>query len=159
MQENRRKSRVLPRSGNSSPNVTAAVGLAETTGRLRARRSSLFTQTIIWVTGLICLALLLGSLGQAWSNSQLMLRVQAAQQQMQQLQADHDYLSRLANYYKDPFVIESEAREQLGYIRPGEHPIVIVSSTDATQQAAPGHSTAPIPQGFWREWWHIFFGG
>ena len=127
MQENKGRSQVhsRPHPGNSGPNVTAAVGLAETAGRSRARRSSLFTQTIIWVTGLICLALLLGSLGQAWSNSQLMQRVQAAQQQTQQLQAHHHSLSRLANYYKDPFVIESEARQQLGYVRPGEHPLVI----------------------------------
>ena len=160
MKENRRKGSPPPssRPENSSPNVTAAVGLTETTGHLRARRSSLFTQTIIWITGLICLALLLGSLGQAWSNSQLMLRVQAAQQQTQQLQAHHDSLSRLANYYKNPFVIESEARQQLGYIRPGEHPIVIVGATDAGQQAASGHSSTPTPQGFWQEWWNVFFG-
>jgi cell division protein FtsB len=158
-QENRPESQVHSRPANSSPNVTAAVGLAETAGSLRARRSSLFTQTIIWVTGLICLALLLGSLGQAWSNSQLMQRVQDAQQQTQQLQAHRDFLSRLANYYKDPFVIESEARQQLGYVRPGEHPVVIVSSTAQGQQTAVGHSSTPTPQGFWQEWWNAFFSG
>ncbi len=159
MQENTHKSQIRSRSEHTGPNVTAAVGLAETVGRLRARRSSLFTQTIIWITGLTCLALLLGSLGQAWSNSQLMQRVQAAQQQTQQLQAHHDYLSRLANYYKDPFVIESEAREQLGYIRPGEHSVVIVSSTDQGQQTVADHSSTPTPQGFWQAWWNVFFGG
>src|SRR3989441_12935412 len=118
-QENRPESQVHSRPANSSPNVTAAVGLEETAGSLRARRSSLFTQTVIWVTGLICLALLLSSLAQAWSNSQLMQRVTSAQQQYQQILDKHDYLTKLANYYKDPFVIESEARQQLGYVRPG----------------------------------------
>ncbi len=161
MQENKGRSQVHSRSHpeNSGPNVTAAVGLAETAGRSRARRSSLFTQTVIWVTGLICLALLLGSLGQAWSNSQLMQRVQDAQQQTLQLQAHHDSLSRLANYYKDPFVIESEARQQLGYIRPGEHSLVIVSSTEQRQQTAVGQSSTSAPQGFWQEWWNVFFSG
>src|SRR5215467_7385333 len=134
VQEKTQKPQGLTNPENSNPNVTAAVGLSETAGRMRARRSSLFTQTVIWVTGLICLALLLGSLAQAWSNSQLMQRVQAAQQQTQQLQAHHDYLSRLVNYYKDPFVIESEARQQLGYVRPGENPVVVVSSTGQAQQ-------------------------
>jgi len=143
---------------NSNPNVTAAVGLSETVGRLRARRSSLFTQSVIWVTGLICLALLLGSLAQAWSNSELMQRVQAAQQQTQQLQAHHDDLSRLANYYKDPFVIESEARQQLGYVRPGEYPVLVVSSTDQGQQTVTHHGRPSAPQGFWQEWWDAFFG-
>jgi len=158
VQENTRKPQAPTRPENSNPNVTAAVGLSETAGRLRARRSSLFTQTVIWVTGLICLALLLGSLAQAWSNSQLMQRVQAAQQQTQQLQAHHDYLSRLVNYYKDPFVIESEARQQLGYVRPGENPVVVVSSTDQAQHPVTPHSKPPAPQGFWLEWLDVFFG-
>ena len=159
MQENRRKSQSPARTGLSSPNVTAAVGLEETAGRVRARRSSLFTQTIIWVTALICLALLLGSFAQAWSNSQLMLRVQAAQQQTQQLQAHHDSLSHLVNYYKDLFVIENEARQQFGYVRPGERPIVVVSSSGQGQQNRATHSSPPAPQGFWQEWWNIFFSG
>src|SRR6266496_6457022 len=158
VQENTQKPQGLTRPENSNPNVTAAVGLSETAGRLRARRSSLFTQTVIWVTGLICLALLLGSLAQAWSNSQLMQRVQAAQQQTQQLQAHHDYLSRLVNYYKDPFVIESEARQQLGYVRPGEYPVIIISSTSQQQPIAVHHQRPPVQQGFWQEWWNAFFG-
>src|SRR6266571_7186711 len=102
VQENTRKPQAPTRPENSNPNVTAAVGLSETAGRLRARRSSLFTQTVIWVTGLICLALLFSSLAQAWSNSQLMQRVASAQQQYQQLQEKHDHLIKLAQYYKDP---------------------------------------------------------
>ena len=70
MQEQQRKSSSVQTSENR-PFVTRAVGLEETTGRLRARRSSLFTQTIILVTGLVCFAFLLGSLAQAWSNSML----------------------------------------------------------------------------------------
>jgi len=155
VQENIQKSL---RRENSGPNVTTAVGLGEAAGRLRAGRSSLFTQTIIWVTGLVCLVLLLGSLAQAWSNSQLMQRVQATQQQTQQLQTHHDYLARLVSYYKSPFVIESEAREQLGYVRPGEYPVVIVGSTDQGQQAILHHSSILAPRGFWQEWWNVFFG-
>lgn len=158
VQENTQKPQGPSRPKNSNPNVTAAVGLSETAGRSRARRGSLFTQTVIWVTGLICLALLLGSLAQAWSNSDLMRRVQAAQQQTQQLQAHHDDLSRLVNYYKDPFVIESEARQQLGYVRPGEHPVVVVSATGQDQQTVTHSSRTSAPQGFWQQWWDVFFG-
>ncbi|HET7637963.1 MAG TPA: septum formation initiator family protein [Ktedonobacteraceae bacterium] len=138
--------------------MTSAVGLQETAGRLRARRSSLFTQTIIWITGLICLAFLLGTLAQAWSNSQLMQNVQKAQQQLQQAQDQNAYLRRQASYYKDPFVIESEARQQLGYIRPGEHPIIIVSSTSSTQPTTARATPPPAPQSYWQEWWQVFFG-
>lgn len=156
MQQQRRSSST--RTNDSRTLVTRAVGLEETTGRLRARRSSLFTQTIILVTGLVCFAFLLGSLAQAWSNSMLMQRVQEAQQQTQQLQAYHDHLVQQAQHYSDPFVIESEARQNLGYIRPGEHPVVIVGSNQQGQQSTTHTSNPPTTQSFWQQWWHVFFG-
>lgn len=159
MQRRPRRTQFPLRPAGSNPNVTSAVGMEETAGRLRARRSSFFTQTVIWVTGLICLALLLGSLAQAWSNSQLMQRVQTAQQQTQLARDHHAYLTHLAQHYQDPFVIETEARERLGYIRPNEHPIVIIGSTTLEQQNTPHHTSPPPQQGYWQEWWNVFFGG
>lgn len=160
MQERQRRSssRARTNTSDSGSLVTRAIGLEETPGRLRARRSSLFTQTIIWVTGLVCIAFLLGSLAQAWSNSLLMQRVQEAQQQTQQLQAYHDSLAQQANHYADPFVIESEARQELGYIRQGEHPVVIVGSDQQAQQSAAYPSSPPAPQNLWQQWWNVFFG-
>ncbi len=158
MQSQPRKPQFPLRPAGSSPNVTSAVGIEETAGHQRARRSSLFTRTVIGVTGLVCLAFLLATLAQAWSNSQLMQRVQTAQQQLQQTQAHHTYLSNLANHYKDSFVIESEARQQLGYVRPGEHLVVIVSATSPSQPTATHHSQPVAAQGYWQVWWNIFFG-
>jgi cell division protein FtsB len=147
-----------PRPEGSSPNITSAVGLAETAGQRRARQSLLFTRTVIWVTGLVCLAFLVGTVAQAWSNSILMQKVQTAQQQLQQVQHHHDDLANLARYYQDPFVIEREAREQLGYIRPGEHPVVMSSSPDQNTQSTSQQSQASSPGGFWQDWWNVFFG-
>ncbi|MFL5625222.1 MAG: FtsB family cell division protein [Ktedonobacteraceae bacterium] len=158
MQSPSKRAQSFPRPEASSPYVTSAVGMEETVGRLRARRSSLFTQTVIWITGLVCLAFLLGSLAQAWSNSLLMQDVQKAQQQLQQIQDHNASLHRQANHYKDPLVIESEARQQLGYIRPGEHPIIIVSSTSPAQSTRTSPAAPPAPQSYWQEWWHVFFG-
>ena len=156
MQKQRRSSSI--QTSDNRPLVTRAVGLEETTGRLRARRSSLFTQTIILVTGLVCFAFLLGSLAQAWSNSMLMRQVQDAQQQTQQLQAYHDQLAQQAQYYSDPFVIESEARQDLGYIRTGEHLVVIVGSNQQGQQSTTHTSQTQAVQSFWLQWWNVFFG-
>jgi cell division protein FtsB len=156
VQKQRRSSSKL--TSDKRPLVTRAVGLEETTGRLRARRSSLFTQTIILVTGLVCFAFLLGSLAQAWSNSMLMRQVQDAQQQTQQLQAYHDQLAQQAQYDSDPFVIESEARQDLGYIRAGEHLVVIVGSNQQGQQNTTHTSQPQIMQSFWLQWWNVFFG-
>ena len=158
MQTQKRRTQFPTRPGSTRPNVSAAVGLEETAGRQRARRSSLFTQTVIWVTGLICLAFLLGSLAQAWSNSQLIQRVQTAQQQLQHMQEHHDTLTKLAAHYKDPFVIENEARQQLGYIRPGEHAVVIIGANDQAKSTSSHTATTPTQPGYWQEWWDVFFG-
>jgi cell division protein FtsB len=157
VQEQQRKSASVSTSENK-PLVTRAVGLEETTGRLRARRSSLFTQTIILITGLVCFAFLLGSLAQAWSNSMLARQVQDAQQQTQQLQAYHDHLAQQARYYSNPYVIESEARQDLGYIRAGEHLVVIVGSNQQEQQHMAHASHPQATQSFWQQWWNVFFG-
>jgi len=157
-QQRRSSSRARTNTSDSGSLVTRAVGLEESTGRLRARRSSLFTQTIILVTGLVCFAFLLGSLAQAWSNSMLMRQVQDAQQQTQQLQVYHDHLAQQAQYYSTPFVIESEARQNLGYIRPGEHLVVIVGSNQQGQQNTPHTSHPQVIQSFWQQWWNVFFG-
>jgi len=118
----------------------------------------LFTQSIILITGLVCFAFLLGSLAQAWSNSMLMSQVKDAQQQTQQLQAYHDQLAQQAQYYSDPFVIESEARQDLGYIRVGEHLVVIVGSNQQGQQNIT-HTSQPQPVlSFWQQWWNVLFG-
>jgi cell division protein FtsB len=150
------KPRYPPRSGGA--NITSAVGMQETAGRIRARRTSLLTKTVMWVTALICIAFLLASLAQAWSNSQLMQQVQMEQQRLEQLQADHAHLVQSMKYYKDPSVIESEARQQLGYIRPGEHAVVIVGAANQGSQGAVHHTSAPAQSNFWQAWWNTFFG-
>ncbi len=157
MQEQQRRSSSIQTSDNK-PLVTRAVGLQETTGRQRARRSSLFTQTIILVTGLVCFAFMLGSLAQAWSNSMLMNQVQVAKQQTQQLQAYHDHLAQQAQYYSDPYVIESEARQELNYIHAGEHLVVIVSSSQQEEQSTTHASHPQATPSFWQQWWNVFFG-
>ncbi len=160
MQQNRsRRPQFASRPGASNPSVTSAIGMEETFGRLRARRSSLFTRTVIWLTGLVCLAFLLATFAQAWSNSQLMTRVQVAQQQYQQVQNQNTQLNAQANHYKDPSVVEREAREQLGYIRPGEHPVIIISSTTPAPASTSHKAQPPIVHSFWQAWWHVFFGG
>jgi cell division protein FtsB len=112
----------------------------------------------MWVTGLICVAFLFGSLAQAWSNSQLMQQVQSEQKKLQQIQQQHDQLVQADKYYSDPAVIEKEAREQLGFIRPGEQPVVLVGSNQQAQSATISTSKPAASQGFWQDWWKLFFG-
>lgn len=148
----------LSRPEGKTPYVTSAVGIEETAGRLRARRISLFTQTVIWVTGLVCLAFLIGSLAQAWSNNQLMQTLQQEQRQTQQLKDANNRLKHDATYYQDPYVIESEARQQLGYARANEHVIVPTKSASQSQPQSSPPATKTTSHGFWQDWWNFFFG-
>ncbi len=146
-----------PRPASTSANVTSAVGMGETAGRLRARRNSLFTQTVIWLTGLICMAFLLGTLAQAWSNSQLEQQVQTAQQQLSTVREHHSKLVQAAKHYQDPAVIENEARQQLGYTRPGEHSVMVVGSNNPQSQVSKTQADTQTKHGFWQDWWNVFF--
>lgn len=157
MRSRPRRPQFPSRPEGSSVNVTSAIGMEETVGRHRARRTSLFTHTVMWVTGLICTAFLLGTLAQAWSNSQLSQQLREEQQKYQQVQAHYEQLNKQVKQYQDPAVVESEARQQLGYIRPGEHPVVVVGANKETQQKTQKSANASVQQGFWQEWWSTFF--
>ena len=159
MQNRPRRPQISVPGESSNANVTTAVGMEGTIGHRRARRNSLFTQTVMWVTGLICTAFLLGTLAQAWSNSNLVQQLQQEQQLLQQYPQHNAQLKSLEQHYKDPAEVESEARQQLGYIRPGEHPVIIVSSAQNNPQNGPKKQSPGDAAGFWQEWWNSFFAG
>src|SRR5215470_4047012 len=96
VQSRPQRSNIPSRPESSNANVTSAVGMEETVGHQRAKRNSLFTQTLIWISGLICSAFLLGTFAQACSNNQLVQQVQTAQQSLQQVRAKHTQLKRAA---------------------------------------------------------------
>ncbi|EFH87590.1 FtsB family cell division protein [Ktedonobacter racemifer] len=158
MQRRSRKPQFPARPEESYGHVTSAIGLEETFGHQRARRQSLFKQTLMWITGLICAVLLLGTLAQAWSNSQLTRTVQSEQQRLQSLQQRNDQLKKDVNKYKDPAVIESEARQQLGYVRPGEKPVVVVQADTTTTTRTASTRTTKSDSGYWLEWLQALFG-
>ena len=145
-------------SARAEANVTSAIGMEETVGHLRTRRNSLFTRTVIGITGLVCTAFLLGTLTQAWSNSQLRQKVQVAAQSLQITQEANRNLQTQTAHYQDPAVIESEARQHLGYVRPSEQAVVVVNEGNQQQAQTPQNKNVGQPQNYWQEWWNVFFG-
>jgi cell division protein FtsB len=112
----------------------------------------------MWITSLVCTAFLLATLAQAWSNSTLMEQVQKEQLTLNQVKAKHAQLQRAAEHYKDPAVIESEARQQLGYVRPGEQAVVVVNADSQSQKQAGAQKNTVQQRGHWQDWWQILFG-
>ena len=79
---------------------------------------------------------------------------------MLDLRSENIQLQQQIEQARTDTAIETIAREQLGLIMPGDHPLVVVS--DAAQPAA-----APAPAAArtraatarpWRQWWDYFFG-
>jgi cell division protein FtsB len=54
--------------------------------------------------------------------------------------------------------IETIAREQLGLIKPGDHPLVLVSQAPQPAVAPTSATAPPPPSPIWRQWWDYFFG-
>jgi hypothetical protein len=94
---------------------------------------------------------------QASANGNLVQQVAHEKQNLQQQRQEHNRLVQATQHYKDPAVIENEARQQLGYVRPGEHAVVVIGAGDQGQQKAQNRASVPVQQGFWQEWWHTFF--
>jgi cell division protein FtsL len=132
--------------------------MEETVGHLRTRRNSLFARTVLWLTALVCAAFLLGTFAQAWSNSLLIQKVQTAQRSLQKVQNEHQKLEQQAQHYKDPTVIASEARQQMGYARPDEQSVIVVNEDTKQQTQASPNKNGIQSQNYWQDWWHIFFG-
>jgi len=158
VQSRPKRQQFFSRPENSNPNVTSAIGMEETVGHLRTRRNSLFARTVLLITGLICAAFLLGTLAQAWSNNQSRQKVQSASQALQQMRDQNQKLTKQRDHYKDPAVIESEARQQLGYVRPGEQAVVVTNGDNQQPAQAPPNKNVTKPQNYWQDWWNTFFG-
>jgi cell division protein FtsB len=158
VQSRPRRPQFSSRSEGSNANVTSAIGMEETVGHLRTRRNSLFARTVLGITGLVCAAFLLGTLTQAWSNGQLTQKVQVANQSLQTTQAINQNLKTQTQHYQDPAVIEREAREQMGYVRPGEHAVIVANEGNQKPAQTQQNKNSTQPQNYWQQWWKVFFG-
>lgn len=131
-------------------------GAAATAGE---PRPSLLARTIIWGTVALCGLLLLASIGEAWNVHRLNQQVAASQQADDQLQSQNQALQQSIQNLQQPGTIEQEAR-QLGYIFPGDQPVVIViGPSPSAPPAAQAPSSSPGFWGFWPDWLKLFFGG
>src|SRR5690242_18310643 len=94
----------------------------------------------------------------ALENYQLNQQADALRAEVVSLREQNiDLQQQIEQARTDP-AIEAIAREQLGLIKPGDHPVVLLSQPG---QSAPQQSVAPpppAPRPTWRQWWDYFFG-
>lgn len=98
----------------------------------------------------------------AVENYQLNQQADGLRSDIAALRAQNLQLQQDIETARTDAAIESIAREQLGLIRPGDHPLVLISragaptgaSTSSAQPRAPAPDTRPP----WRQWFDYFFG-
>jgi cell division protein DivIC len=87
------------------------------------------------------------------------LRQQAGQiqQEIDRLEARNVELRRQIEYLKSSEYLEKAAREELGLVKEGDVPVVVVSPREKEPPAeAPPRPLAP-PTPNWQRWWDFFF--
>lgn len=100
-------------------------------------RRILATVSILLLTVLVGYKAVFGANGmKVWQNKRA--EVQSLEQQIQRQQAEHDALEHDVNALQngDRDAIEREAREQLGYVRPGEVVLFEQRTKPGPRQAA-----------------------
>jgi cell division protein FtsL len=74
------------------------------------------------------------------------------------LRSENIQLQAQIEHARTDTAIETIAREQLGLIKPGDHPLVLVPQSAQAPAAAPTPAPAPPPPPAWRQWWDYLFG-
>jgi cell division protein DivIC len=96
----------------------------------------------------------------ALDNYRLNQEADALRAEVIALRADNIALQTQLELARSDVAIEDIAREQLGLIKPGDHPLALVGGSEsaAPRQTVPpvqAESEAPPP---WRQWFNLFFG-
>ena len=82
------------------------------------------------------------------------LRAQIVTLREDNLQLQHDIEQARTDQ-----AIEAIARQQLGLVKPGDHPLVLVPQPGQNAAApTPAPSPTSPPRPIWRQWWDYFFG-
>jgi cell division protein FtsL len=75
------------------------------------------------------------------------------------LRAENLQLQQDIEQARTDSAIETIAREQLGLVKPGDHPLVLVAQPGQAPAApTPVQAPTPSPRPTWRQWWDYFFG-
>jgi cell division protein FtsL len=74
------------------------------------------------------------------------------------LRAENIHLQQQIEQARTDTAIETIAREQLGLIKPGDHPLVLVPQATQAATAPTAAPAPPPPAPAWRQWWDYLFG-
>jgi cell division protein FtsL len=94
----------------------------------------------------------------AVDNYRLNREADALRTEILDLRADNIQLQRQIEQARTDTAIETVARQQLGLIKPGDHPVILVAPSAPPSAAPPTPAPTPPPPPAWRQWWDYLFG-
>jgi cell division protein FtsL len=95
----------------------------------------------------------------AIDNYRLNREADALRTEILALRTDNIQLQQQIEQARTDTAIETIAREQLGLIKPGDHPLVLIAQSAQPPAAAPTPAPAPTPSPpVWRQWWDYLLG-
>jgi cell division protein FtsB len=93
----------------------------------------------------------------ALDNYRLNQEADALRAQVVALRAENIQLQKDLEVARTDAAIETIAREQLGLVQPGDHPLVLITQSAPPAAPSPTPPAAPAPQPSARQWWDYFF--
>ncbi len=94
----------------------------------------------------------------AIDNYRLNREADALRTEILGLRSENIQLQQQIERARTDTAIETIAREQLGLIKPGDHPVVLVSQSGQPPTVAPTPAPAAPQSPAWRQWWDYLFG-
>jgi cell division protein FtsL len=95
----------------------------------------------------------------ALENYRLNQEADALRADIVALRAENIQLQQDIERARKDAAIETIAREQLGLIKPGDHPLVVIPRQGEPVSAAPATpAPSPPPRPIWQQWYDYFFG-
>jgi len=94
----------------------------------------------------------------AISEYQLNLQKQVLVESVNRLKVENQSLQAKIDYLQTDAAIEKLAREELGWTKPGDTAVIVLTShpiPTLTKLARPAIPTRMLP--IWRQWWNMFF--
>jgi cell division protein FtsL len=95
----------------------------------------------------------------AVENYRLNRQADALRSDIVSLRDENVHLQQQIEQARTDTAIETIAREQLGLIKPGDHPVVMFSRPEGVPTTPPpAPAPTPPPKPIWRQWYDYFFG-
>jgi len=121
------------------------------------RRSQFFLKKVFPIAGFLLMFYTLFSLSKViWKNYQIEKELKDLKETVSVLEEENQHFSNLISYFKTDAYREKEARQKLGYKKPGES-VVLVPNVEEPSSVSVYQEENTKPKSTSRSWWDFFF--